>query len=59
MSRAKEDGFGAPFMPTPEELAERAEMVRRSWYDPELRERLGLKSMRVLPVGEPEEQDEL
>jgi hypothetical protein len=42
------EGEGAPYMPTPEELAERTEMVRRSWSDPALRAKLGLNSMMLL-----------
>lgn len=38
--------------PTPEEIKERAAEVRRSWGDPELRERLGLQKIR------PEHRDE-
>mgnify|MGYP000023500209 CR=1 FL=1 len=47
MRYPREDS-GAPYMPSPEELAERAEMVRRSWFDPELRAELGLKSVMLL-----------
>ena len=49
---------GATYMPTPEELAERTEMVRRSWSDPALRAKLGLDSVKLLRnSGDPEDYD--
>lgn len=59
--RYREVGFGAPYMPSPEEVAERAERIRRSWFDPELRAQLGLKvAARLRNAAEPpEEQDGL
>lgn len=55
----RKDDVAAPFMPTPEELSERAERVRRSWSDPELRAELGLNDVtRLRNSGESDEQDE-
>lgn len=51
---------GAPYMPTLEELYERAERIRRSWSDAELRAKLGLTPATRLRSSEEsyEEDDE-
>jgi len=43
------DDVGASYMPTPHQVSERAELIRRSRTDPTLRSELGLSDTRVRP----------